>query len=351
MIDLVGSRTSGVKSRRMGEILNRMWTGIVLTASGAWRSSVRPRSRPAFGASEWSSAFARGRQHGWYGWYGSTRSDGMAMTGDDIAARYGREPGRFEHQLHRSDLFTIDALARAAARWPAEAIEVRVGSAATRGPAELGPAEDGHRELATRCLERIDTGGAWVVLKDAQADGEYRPLFAAAFAALRALARERGGPALERAHIFVASPGVVTPMHADDDQGFLLHIRGGKALTLFDMGDRYFSPAIARTRHGAGRQFELPEGWPTRSVTFELQAGEGAHIPWQWPHEASSTGPGHSVSVNMSFETPRTREALRASVTNDWLVARGLRPRAIGRLPASDWVKARLSPVAARSAR
>lgn len=263
----------------------------------------------------------------------------VSTAGIPVSEYYGHSPVKFRHNLHDVQLFSLQALVKAAARWPEESIEV--GDCGTTGPALLSSA----KRRAVESLTCVDQTNAWVVLKDVQRDEEYRDVIADVFALLRVLATESETDTLNRAHVFIASNGVETPLHADDNQGFLLHLRGGKMLTLFDMGDRHFSPAIARARAGSDRVFALPGSWPAARVDFSLGQGEGVHIPWQWPHETISTGPGHSISISMSFETQRTRRLLRISNVNDVLVARGMRPRAIGRYPLVDWLKGAVPPV------
>lgn len=259
----------------------------------------------------------------------------------ELTACYGVRPARFRHALAGDDLFSHDALLEAVGRWPESSMELRD---------HQGAPPVATRERAAAALASVSRAPAWIVLKELQDDPRYRPVVLDACRTVLELSRAQERDLVLRAHVFVASAGVETPLHADDDQGFLLHVRGGKELTLYEMGERHFSPARARAEAGTARVFELPEGWPVRAHTFRLEPGDAAHIPWHWPHRARSLGPDHSVSVNVSIESARTQALLRVSNANDVLAACGLRPRAVGSSPPRDWLKHRAWPMLSRLA-
>jgi hypothetical protein len=197
----------------------------------------------------------------------------------------------------------------------------------------------------------IPGGRSWVVLKDVQVDESYATPVGKVLGDLENLASDvASGFAARRGHVFVASGGAVTPLHADDDEGLLLQVHGRKEVTLYDMGRSYFSPRLAREKEGSARVFAVPRSAAGKVSTVVLQPGDGIHIPWRWPHSARVLGGDHSVSLTVSVETSSTRSQSYSALTNDVLVRLGMRPRALGQRRRVDRAKARVGVLLAHLA-
>ena len=126
---------------------------------------------------------------------------------------------RVSHRLANHPLFQLDRLARLAASLPADRIEFNGPVEPNQDP-NLTPSNGMTPEETVR---RVEQAKSWMVLKNVEADPEYKALLDAC---LDQAAEQTGGfmgAALDRqAFIFVTSPGNVTPFHSDPEQNFLL---------------------------------------------------------------------------------------------------------------------------------
>ncbi len=91
-------------------------------------------------------------------------------------------------------------------------------------------------------VKRIETAGAWMVLKRVENSPEYRRLLEDT---LLSVARARGFNSLLDAgfeqlegFLFVSSPNSTTPFHLDSEDNFFVQIHGEKFFTIFDNTDR-----------------------------------------------------------------------------------------------------------------
>ncbi len=89
-------------------------------------------------------------------------------------------------------------------------------------------------------IERVDCAGAWVILKHAETDREYRVLMESVMSDLEhvsGLNLRKITKNLE-AQIMLTSPNRVTPYHIDNECNVLLQIAGEKDIFIFDQRDR-----------------------------------------------------------------------------------------------------------------
>jgi hypothetical protein len=196
-------------------------------------------------------------------------------------------------------------------------------------PCQPGPSES----VALKDREPVR-----LVLKDIQGDQGVGTTISAAFGGLDMLAAQCDRQfRVQRAHIFISSAGFITPLHTDDDQGFLLQLYGWKDVTFYEIGERYFSPALASRQADGSGALIVPDQFIRDRITFRIGPGDGVHIPWQWPHLVTASGP--SASLNLNFESARTAADALVAYTNDWLVRFGAHPYALGRRAHVDLVK------------
>ena len=144
-------------------------------------------------------------------------------------------------------------------------------------------------------VKRIETAGAWMVLKRVENSPEYRQLLEDT---LLSVARARGFNSLLDAgfeqvegFLFVSSPNSTTPFHLDSEDNFFVHIHGEKFFTIFDNNDRAIvsDDEIERsmTKH---RNLKYDESFAPRGTEFHLFAGDGCYVPYQWPHWVRTAG-------------------------------------------------------------
>ncbi len=245
--------------------------------------------------------------------------------------------GSIDLEWEHRRAFNLEALAELARRRPSDSIEVGIPASDGYFSATTGP---GAAPTAAAALKQIETAPTWVVLKDLQDDPGCRPHIEGLFDAVAGfLAVDPGTIGSRRCHAFISSHGARTPLHADDCVSVLVQVRGGKELTTYDMGRRYFSPRLARLSQGTARVFTNPR-WVRGSECHVLSPGEAVVVPWNQPHEARTLDRGPSISLNVGFEDRGTARSARIAATNDALVCLGFRPVAIGVRSGVDALKA-----------
>lgn len=118
------------------------------------------------------------------------------------------------------------------------------------------------------------------------------------------IAEHVGLPLSEITHsgltVIVAAPGTVTPYHNDRGLNFLLQIKGGKDVYLYDRGDPFVLSRVAidnsQLENGRNACFwrELEE----LGTIYHLEPGLAVHHPPLVPHWVKN---GNNVSVSISF--------------------------------------------------
>ncbi len=198
-------------------------------------------------------------------------------------------------------------------------------------------------------LNRIETAGAWIVLRRAEKDREYAALLDACIAEIEELAGLdlRKVMKLRNAIVFINSPHRISTYHIDRECNCLLQIRGTKTLSVYDRRDRDVLPEEEIERfwtvdNNAARY--KPE-FAHRAETYRLTPGVAVHIPVNSPHWVQN-GPEVSVSLSINFHY---RDALLADVyrANYWLRRAGLHPAP----PESSVAGAKLKSAAYGAAR
>ena len=95
-------------------------------------------------------------------------------------------------------------------------------------------------------MSRIETAGAWMVLKRVENSPDYRALLEDTLLSVARASgfNSRSMPASRRfeGFMFVSSPNSTTPFHLDGEDNFFVHIHGEKFFTIFDNHDRSWSP-------------------------------------------------------------------------------------------------------------
>ena len=87
-----------------------------------------------------------------------------------------------------------------------------------------------------------------------------------------------------------------------------------------------------------------------RAQAFELQPGQGLHIPVNAPHWVRN-GPDVSISFSVTFRTDASQRREIAYRINHRLRQLGVEPRPVGQSPAVDALKYRLFDATRRLAR
>ncbi|MBX3495811.1 MAG: cupin-like domain-containing protein [Parvibaculum sp.] len=243
---------------------------------------------------------------------------------------------RVSHRLADHPLFQLDRLARLAASLPADRIEFNGPVEPNQDP-NLTPSNGMTPEETVR---RIEQAKSWMVLKNVEADPEYKALLDAC---LDQAAEQTGGlmgAALDRqAFIFVTSPGNVTPFHSDPEQNFLLQIRGAKRMSLFDHRDREIvSAEDSELFPGKHRNLPYSDAFEAKATHQHIEPGEGIFVPIFDPHWVKN-GDAVSISFSITWQTEETQRLVQLSYVNAVLRRFGWPQKAAGANETWDWVK------------
>lgn len=249
------------------------------------------------------------------------------ITADHAALRrdFPLKPFAIRHRLARHPLLTLPRIAQLALELPRDLIEYNSGKVAISQDPDAIPSVDLD---PVEVVRRIETSGAWMVLKRVENSPEYRRLLEDT---LLSVARARGFNSLLDAgfeqvegFLFVSSPNSTTPFHLDSEDNFFVHIHGEKFFTIFDNADRSIvsDHEIERsmTRH---RNLKYDERFAPRGIEFHLFAGDGCFVPYQWPHWVR-TADGHSISLAITWKTREVRRRNDLHFFNSMLRGIGL---------------------------
>ncbi|MBR1219858.1 cupin-like domain-containing protein [Bradyrhizobium sp. U87765 SZCCT0131] len=250
------------------------------------------------------------------------------------------KPFAIRHQLASHPLLTLPAIAHLAASLPRDLIEYNSGDAAiSQDPdtVKLVPLDP------VEVVNRIETAGAWMVLKRIETAPQYRALLEDT---LLSVARARGFNSLQDAgfeqvegFLFVSSPYSTTPFHLDSEDNFFVQIHGEKFFTIYDNHDRSIvsDDEIERsmTRH---RNLKFDDSFAPRANEFHLFEGDGCFVPYQWPHWVR-TASSYSISVAITWKTAAVRRNNDLHFCNSLLRNLGMPQLPPGAHPALDAVK------------
>ena len=253
---------------------------------------------------------------------------------------FPHRPFTIRHRLAGHPLLTLPRIAQLASELPRDLIEYNSGKVAISQDPDAIPSVDLD---PVEVVKRIETAGAWMVLKRVENSPEYRRLLEDT---LLSVARARGFNSLLDAgfeqvegFLFVSSPNSTTPFHLDSEDNFFVHIHGEKFFTIFDNRDRSIVPddEIERsmTRH---RNLKYDAHFAARGHEFHLFAGDGCYVPYQWPHWVR-TACSHSISMAITWKTREVRRLNDLHFFNSMLRGVGLPQQPPGRQPLRDALK------------
>jgi hypothetical protein len=268
---------------------------------------------------------------------------GSSLIGGDPAlfrANFDARTYAFKHCLAGHPLFAHTKLlevAQAMAKDPRD-VHFDVGDVGIgQRWADVPPTKMSLPEL----LERIETAGAWVVLRRAELFPEYAELLNRCMAEIGALS----GRNLDRlmklrnAIIFMNSPRRVSSYHIDRECNWLLQISGRKTIHVFDKSDREVIPEeeIERFWTVDNNAAVYKPQYEGRATVFEMGPGDGVHIPVGSPHWVQN---GDEVSVSLSINF-HYKERLKGDIyrANYFLRRMGITPNPPGSSRFGDWTK------------
>ena len=166
----------------------------------------------------------------------------ITADNDALTRDFPLKPFGIRHKLSGHPLLTLPRIAQLAAELPRDRIEYNSGDAAiSQDPDKVKSVDLDPVEV----VKRIESAGAWMVLKRIEESPEYRALLEDA---LLSVARARGFKSLEDAgfsqvegFLFVSSPNSTTPFHMDAEDNFFVQIYGEKTFAIFDNRDGFIA--------------------------------------------------------------------------------------------------------------
>jgi len=255
-----------------------------------------------------------------------------------FAAHYPEAPHILHHGLTSHPLLEIEALAALAEQLPLASVEYN------RGDLPIGvtgkPGANGLSIAET--IRRVEQAESWAVLKNIEQVPAYRELLMGLLEEIRPEIEAATGRMLTpQGFIFVSSPRAVTPYHFDPEHNILLQIRGHKVMTQFPAGDTRFVPDEAHETYHAGgpRELAWDDAFLPHGTRFALSPGEALFVPVMAPHFVEN-GPASSVSLSITWRSEWSYRESDARIFNALLRERGLSPRAPGRWPRQNYLKA-----------
>jgi hypothetical protein len=251
---------------------------------------------------------------------------------------FGRRPFAIRHHLADHPLFQMERLLQLARALPEDRVEYNAGEL----PVGIDPNLTPRNGLSIEeTIRRIEACRSWMVLKNVERDPDYGALLSACLDEVAATghpaAKEMGK---QEAFVFLSSPGSVTPYHIDPEQNFLLQIRGQKFITVFDGEDRSLltDPELEHFYNGGHRNLNYRDEFTAKGTTFELNPGDGVHVPVTAPHWVRN-GPAVSVSFSITFQNHASERRAIVYRVNALLRGRGLNPAPVGTSPWRDGLK------------
>jgi len=268
----------------------------------------------------------------------------------ELAANYPLRHFRIAHDLASHPLLQLPRLIELTKELDRDRIEYNSGKLQVNQKAEETPLVDMPPEEVVR---KIETAGAWMVLKRVDTVPAYRAMMEEA---LLSIARQLGHKSLDGASfreiegfIFVSSANSVTPFHCDNEDNFFVQIRGPKFFHLFDNDDRSLvSEELLESAPTKHRNLPYELGFESRATVYDLKPGEGVFVPYQVPHWVR-TGDDYSISMAITWRSADVVRRNKLIFMNAWLREKGFPQAAPGSKPALDGLKV-AAYTAARSA-
>ncbi len=274
----------------------------------------------------------------------------LVVAPADLAGAYPERPFRIRHALAGHPLLQLPRIVELTKQLDEDRIEYNSGKLAPNQKPEETPLVDMPPEEVVR---KIETAGAWMVLKRVDTVPEYRALLEEA---LGSVARQLGFASLKEAgftdiegFLFVSSPNGVTPFHVDPEDNFFVQIHGPKFFHTLDNTDRALvSEADLESAPTKHRNLAYDPSFESRATVHELAPGDGLFVPYQWPHWVR-TGDSYSVSMAITWKSPAVRRNNKLMFMNHMLRGLGLPQPRPGKVPVLDGLKV-AAYTAARSA-
>jgi hypothetical protein len=235
------------------------------------------------------------------------------------------------HPLAGHPLFCLDALAKAAEAASRRKDDLYVDVGNLDFTDKWGSTPKPNMTIP-EIIDRIETAGAWLVMKHVDTDPAYKAVLDEFKAFLLNIAGPEGSRLLSNPEmiVLITSPRRKSPFHFDAEVNFLAQVQGSKDIWVCDPLDR-----TVTTEEEIERYYSISNTAGTykphaESVArhFTLRPGDALHIPTHGAHWVQNHD-SVSISVSLNMELPqRFADTYRA---NHYMRRLGLKPRPPGR--------------------
>lgn len=261
----------------------------------------------------------------------------LTIEPSEFAQKFTQEPFRIQHRLNEHPLFQLERLLKLSQSLPACCIEYNAGQI----PMSIEHAQTPMNGLsAGETIRRISECKSWLVLKYVERDPEYAALLGQCLSEVKAYSEAIApGMCSGQAFIFITSPGSVTPYHIDPEHNFLLQVRGGKRVHLYDgrVKSLLTEENLEQFYSDRGRNIPFQPDFDQHSWVNELQPGDGLHFPVTYPHWVQNLNEV-SISFSITFRTPDLDRRRAMYQIHDRLRHWGVSPNQVGTHPLRDSV-------------
>ena len=251
--------------------------------------------------------------------------------------KFLKEAFTLKHHLVGNPLFTLPRLVSLAKSMPRDHIEYNSGKVAISVKPEDVPKID---MAPAEVIKSIETANAWMVIKRVEKDQAYK-------AVLEQFVREANIAAGLSANdysdiegfIFVSSAKATTPFHQDAEENILIQLHGDKFVRTFDNSDcKLVSEEDMELSPSKHRNQPYEDWFETRAILHTLKPGDAVHMPYMVPHWVS-TGESYSISMAMTWKTPKVNRLNKIRLMNGTLRHLGLPQKPPGEAPTLDAAK------------
>jgi hypothetical protein len=245
------------------------------------------------------------------------------------------------HDLAGSPLFELSRL-----------IELARDTAASR-PDDIyydaGVADIGERWGKSPCrfpvdetIRRIETAGAFIILKRAEHDPAYARILQECLSDLLQVSGRELERKMRRKEviIFITSPKRLSTYHIDSETNFLLQVHGEKDISIFRKDDREVLPEeeIERFWTVDNNAAVYRPHLQDHADVVRLVPGNGVHIPVNAPHWVQNDD-NISVSVSINYHSWDSEYAHLYCANHYLRKALGVKPTPPGKSPLLDTLK------------
>lgn len=268
----------------------------------------------------------------------STMVQPIRFDSSEASSCFDVRPFRVEHKISGQSLFELESLLDAADCLPSTLIECNAGDVPV---SMVAGKHAGHGLTPRQIVARMSEERVWLGLKKIDLLPEYSALLEDLLTGIDECISDRHpGMYNIEGYVFISSPGTIVPYHMDTEHNFLLQIQGRKTMYTID---RYDSRVlceydIERYYTNMTRRMEFDSKLHELATKWDLGPGDGMHVPVTYPHYVEN-GDELSVSLSITFDTPRQQARARVYKVNHHLRRLGISPVPFGRSPLRDSVK------------